>query len=82
LGRYFGAATCPAMVRNILNKNGRVLQITYVIPLTPDEIKSPTEQKEREEFDIAIEKNYGASMNKSDLKDAPDYADFVTPTYD
>jgi hypothetical protein len=48
----------------------------------PDGIQSPTEQNEREYFDISIEKKYGASMNKSDFKDDPDYADFVTPTYD
>jgi hypothetical protein len=45
---------------------------TYVRPLTPDEIKSPVEQKDREEFDIAIEKKYGASMNRSDFKDDHD----------
>jgi hypothetical protein len=40
--------------------------------------------KERsvEEFDIAIENKFGASMNKSDFKDDPYYADFVTPIYD
>jgi hypothetical protein len=32
------------------------------------------------EFDIAIENKFGASMDKNDFKDAPDYADFVTPT--
>jgi hypothetical protein len=50
--------------------------------LTPDKIQSPTEKMEREEFDIAIEKKFGTSMYKSDLKDDPDYTDFVTPTYD
>jgi hypothetical protein len=50
------------------------------MPLTPDEIKYPTENKEREELDIAIEKKFCSSMDKSDLKDDPDYADFVTPT--
>jgi hypothetical protein len=55
---------------------------TYARPLAPDEIQSPTEKKEREEFDIAIQKKFGASMDKSDFKDDPDYADFVTPTYD
>jgi hypothetical protein len=53
-----------------------------VRPLTPDEIQSPTEKKEREEFDITIENKFGASMNKIDLKDDPHYAYFVTPTYD
>jgi hypothetical protein len=72
----------PAMARKILKKNGSVMYITYVSPVTPNEIQSPTENKEREEFDIAIEKKYGASMNKSDFKDDPDYADFVIPTYD
>jgi hypothetical protein len=45
---------------------------TSVRPLTPDEIQSPTEKKEREEFDIAIEKKVGASMDKNDFKDDPD----------
>jgi hypothetical protein len=52
-----------------------------VRPLTQDEIQSPTENKEREEFDIAVEKKFGPSMNKSDFKDDPYYADFATPTY-
>jgi hypothetical protein len=50
--------------------------------LTPDEIQSPTEKKEREEFDIAFEKKCSASIYKCDIKDDPDYADFVTPNYD
>jgi hypothetical protein len=70
------------MARNILKKNGIVMHRTSVSPLTPDEILSPTEKKEREEFDIAIEKKFGTSMDKNDFKDDPDYADFVTPTYD
>jgi hypothetical protein len=72
----------PAMARKILKNNGSVMYRTSVRPLTPDEIKSPTENKEREESDIAIEKKIGASMDKNDFKDDPDYADFVTPTYD
>jgi hypothetical protein len=84
LGRYLGAAIDigPAMARKILKKNGRVMNRTSVRTLMHDEIQSPTEQKEREEFDIAIEKKYGASMIKSYFKDDPDYAEFVTPTYD
>jgi hypothetical protein len=53
-----------------------------VRPLVPDYIQYPTEQKEHEEFEISIEKKYGASKNKSDLKDDPDDAYFVTPTND
>jgi hypothetical protein len=84
LARYLGAAIDigPAMARKILKKNGSVMYRALVRSLTPDEIQSPTEKKEHEEFDIAIEKKYGASMDKSDFKDDPDYADFVTPTYD
>jgi hypothetical protein len=70
------------MARKILKNNGSMMYRTSVRSLTPDEIQYPTEKKEREEFDIAIEKKYGASMNKSDFKDDPDYADFLTPTYD
>jgi hypothetical protein len=84
LGRDLGAAIDigPTMARKILKKNGNVVYITSVRPLMPDDIQSPTEQKEREKFYIAIEKKYGASMNNSDFKDDPDYADFVKPTYD
>jgi hypothetical protein len=53
-----------------------------VRPLTQDEIQSPTEMKEREEFDIAVEKIFGPAMSKADFQDDPDYADFFTPTYD
>jgi hypothetical protein len=57
----------------------------YISPVrshTQDEIQSPTEQKERQEFDIAIEDKFGPAMNKDDFQDDPDYADLVTPTYD
>jgi hypothetical protein len=84
LGRDFGAVTDigPAMARNILKKNGSVMYRISVRPLIPNEIQSPTEKKEHEEFDISIENKYGASVNKNDFKDDPDYANFVTPTYD
>jgi hypothetical protein len=38
--------------------------------------------KELEEFDIAVEKKFGPAMNKCDFQHDPDYADFVTTTYD
>jgi hypothetical protein len=72
----------PAMARKILKNNGSVMYRTSIRPLTPDEIQSPTEKKEREEFDIAIEKKFGTSMDKNDFNDDPDYTNFVTPTYD
>jgi hypothetical protein len=46
------------------------------------EIQSPTEQKEPEECDAAIENKCGFPMDEADFKDDPDYADFVTPSYD
>jgi hypothetical protein len=84
LGRDLGATIDidPATARKIPKKNGRVTYITSVRSLNTDQIQSPTENKEREEFDIAIEKKFGASMDKSDFKDDPDYADFMTTTYD
>jgi hypothetical protein len=84
LGRDLGATIdiVPAMARKILKKNGSIMYRTSVRSLTPDEIQYPTENKEREEFDIAIEKKIGASMENNYFKDDPDYADFVTPTYD
>jgi hypothetical protein len=84
LGRDLGAAIdiCPAMMRKILKQNGSVMYRSSVRPLTQDEIQYPTEKKEREEFDIAIEDKFGPAMNKYDFQNDPDYTDFVTPTYD
>jgi hypothetical protein len=84
LGRDLGSAIDigPTMARKILKKNGIFMCITSVRSLTPDEIQSPNENNEREEFDIAIKKKFGASMDKNYFKEDPDYADFVTPTYD
>jgi hypothetical protein len=84
LGRDLGVAIDigPAMAHNILKKNGSVMYRTSVSSLIPDEIQSTTEKKEREKFYITIENKCGASMDKNDFKYDPDYADFVTPTYD
>jgi hypothetical protein len=84
LGRDLGAAIDigPAMTLKILKKNGRVMYRSSVRPLTQDEIQSPTENKEREEFEIAFEKKFGPATSKDDFQDEPDYAGFVTPTYD
>jgi hypothetical protein len=56
LGRDLGAAIDigPAMMCKILKQNGSVMYRSSVRRLTQDEIQSPTEKKEREEFDIAI----------------------------
>jgi hypothetical protein len=65
LGRYLGAAIDigPATTRKILEKNGSVMYRSSVRPLTRDEIQSPTKKKEREEFDIAVKKKFGPSMD-------------------
>jgi hypothetical protein len=70
------------MTRKILKENGSVMYRSSVRPLTQDEIQSPTEKKECERFEIAIEEKFGPAMNKYDFQNDPDYADFVTPTYD
>jgi hypothetical protein len=72
----------PAMTRKILKQNGSVIYRSSVRPLTQDEIQSPTERQERAKFDIAIEEKFGPDMNKDDFQNDPDYADFITPTYD
>jgi hypothetical protein len=84
LGRYLGASIdiVPAMARKILKKNGIMMYRTSVRSLTLYETQFPTENKEPVEFDNAIETKFGASMDKNDFKDDPDYADFFTPTYD
>jgi hypothetical protein len=55
---------------------------TSVRPLTQDYIQYPTERKEREEFEIAVEKEFGPATNKYDFHDDHDYEDFFTPTYE
>jgi hypothetical protein len=84
LGRDLGSAIDigPAMTRKILKKNGSAMYISSVRPLTQDEIQSPTERQECEKFDVAIEERFGTAMNKDDFQNDPDYAYFVTPTYD
>jgi hypothetical protein len=84
LVRYLGAAIDigPAMTRKILKENGMVMYRSSVRSLTLDEIQSPTEQKERHEFDTVIELKFGPAMNKNDFQDDPDYAYFATPTFD
>jgi hypothetical protein len=84
LGSYLGAAIDigPAITRKVLKQNGSVMYRSSVRSLTQDEIQSPTEQKERKEFDIAIEEKFDPAMSKEDFQDDPYYAYFVTPTYD
>jgi hypothetical protein len=84
LGKDLGASIDigPAMTRKFLKQNGSVMYRSSVRPLTQDEIQSPTEQKERQEFDIAIEEKFGPAMNKDDFQNDPDHPDFVTLTYD
>jgi hypothetical protein len=84
LGRDLGAAIDigPTMTRKILKKNGIVMYKSSVRRLTQDDIQYPTEKKEREEFDIAVEKKFGPSMDMDDFKDDPDYEYFVSPTCD
>jgi hypothetical protein len=84
LGRDLGAAIdiVPTTTRKILKQNGMVMYRSSVRSLTQDEIQSPTEQKERQEFDIAIEEKFGPSMNKYYFQDDPGYADFFTPAFD
>jgi hypothetical protein len=74
LGRDLGAAIeiGPAMTRKVLKQNGSVMYISSVRPLTQDEIQSPTEKNEREEFGIAIEEKFGPAINKYDFLDDPD----------
>jgi hypothetical protein len=84
LGRDLVAAIDigPAMTRKILKQNGSFIYRSSVRSLTQDEIQSPTEQRERQEFEIAIEEKFGPAVNKDDFQDDPDYEDFVTPAYD
>jgi hypothetical protein len=84
VGRDLGAAIYigPAMSHKILKANGQVLPLTSVRSLKVDEIQSPTEIAERLEFDASVEEILGKSMLEEDFKDDPDFADFVTPTFE
>jgi hypothetical protein len=62
----------PAMTRKILKQNGSVMYRSSVIPLTQDEIQSPAEQKERQDFDISIAEKFVPATNKDDFQDDPD----------
>jgi hypothetical protein len=74
LGRDLRAAIDigPAMTRKVLKQNGSVIYRSPVRPLTQDEIQSPTEQKERQEFDMSIEDKFSPAMNKDDFQNDPD----------
>jgi hypothetical protein len=84
LGRNLGAAIdiFPAMSRKILKANGQVLYRTSVRSLTLDDIQSPTEIAECLKFYTSVEEKLGKSMLGADFKDDPDFADFVTPTFE
>jgi hypothetical protein len=84
LGKELGAAIDigPNMVRKVMKSNGKVMYRTSVRSLMPDKIQSPSERKEREAFDVAIEEKYGLPMTEADFKDDLDYADFVTPNFE
>jgi hypothetical protein len=84
LGRDLGAAIDigPAMTRKIIKKNGMVMYRSSVRSLTLDELQSPTELKESQEFDDAIEEKFGPAMKRSDFEEDPDFADLVTPPFD
>jgi hypothetical protein len=84
LGRDLGAAIDigPVMSRNIMKANGQVLYRTSVRYLTLDEIQSPTEIAERLKFGVSVEEKLGKSMLNADFKDYPDFADFVTSTFE
>jgi hypothetical protein len=71
LGRDLGPTIDigPAMTHKILNQNGSIMYRSSVRPLTQYEIQSPTERKEREDFDIAVENKFGPAMKKDDFQD-------------
>jgi hypothetical protein len=84
LGRDLGAAIDigPAMSRKILKANGQGLYRTSIISFILDEIQSPNEIAERLKFDTSVEEKLGKVMLEADFKDDPDFADFVTPTFE
>jgi len=60
-GRWLGPSpdVGPVMCAKILKKNGQVVPLSTYRPITDDEMKDPSHQKEREEFDKAIEAKLG-----------------------
>jgi hypothetical protein len=84
LERDLGAAIDigPVMSRKILKANGHIIYRNSIRSLTLDEIQSPTEIVERLKFDVSIEEKLGKSMLAADLKDDPDFDDFLTPTFE
>ena len=82
LGRWLGPAMDigPAMCSKILKDNGQIIYISTFRGLTQDEIDSPIEQKQREEFDKKIADKLGKSISDSDLLDLD--PDAVTPVFE
>lgn len=84
LGRDLGPAIDigPAMTRKVLKSNGQVVHRSTVRPLTPDEMDSPEEKRERDEFDASVRKALGGSLTWDDLKDDPDYETPILDPYE
>jgi hypothetical protein len=84
LGRDLGPAIDigPAMSRKVLKIYGEVMFRLSVRGLTLDEMQSPDEQKWQQEYDEEIKVKLGKGIQYHEFKIDPDFADFVTPTYD
>jgi hypothetical protein len=66
-----------------LGVHGAALDIKDIDHILWSEKKKKKKEREgRDKFVIAIEEEFGPAMSKDDFQDDPDYADFVTPTYD
>jgi hypothetical protein len=74
LGRDLGPAIDigPAHTRKILKSNGQIVYRSMVRSLTPDEWKSPDEEKARSTFDAAILEKLGEPTTWEDLNDDPE----------
>jgi hypothetical protein len=71
LGQYLGQSidVGPAMTAKILKENGQYVHQTTLRALTADELASPEEIKEREQFDTSITTKLGPSSTINDFKD-------------
>jgi hypothetical protein len=83
LGRDLGPAIDigPAISRKVYKINDEVMFRVSVRGLTLDEIKSPDEQKRRQEYDEVIRVKLGKGMQDHEFKLDPDFAEFVMPTH-
>jgi hypothetical protein len=72
----------PAMTREVLKGNGKVIYRSTVRGLTLDEMADKTMKKEREKFNESVEKSLGDSFKYEDFFNDPELESLGTPSFE